>query len=239
MCVPNSVDTEQCGNCGEKSRTCNSQCVWGQFTSCLGGGPCAIGEVQEQACGPDTSQGICEYGTETRTCNANCQWNAFGACFGAVYPKTEICGSSEDEDCDGFLEKNPDQYENNDTCGTCAYLGEDPDTTLSPTFDSADDEFDYYCFDGIDNFSFPGFGESVKVDLTNQSAGVDADMWLYRGTTACNNEDPVEAAVGPNQDKTIHYKVDEADFYIIKLRNYATSTANCNSTYKLQVNGLN
>ncbi len=72
-CVPNSVDTQPCGNCGTMTRTCDMNGVWGAFGGCTGEGVCMPNATRKVACG--------NCGTETDTCSPKCQWQA-GACSG-------------------------------------------------------------------------------------------------------------------------------------------------------------
>jgi len=57
---------------------------------------CFPGEVR--TCGPETDEGICEYGTQTCI---NGQW---GECIGAVYPQPEI-ENGLDDNCNGFVDE--------------------------------------------------------------------------------------------------------------------------------------
>jgi hypothetical protein len=59
------------------------------------GFPCAVNATE--SCGSDT--GACEYGT--RTCSQFCDW---GQCTGGVFPSTEVCEGSIDEDCDSTVD---------------------------------------------------------------------------------------------------------------------------------------
>lgn len=52
--------------------------------------------------------GACRAGT--RTCMAGMP-ATFGACVGEVVPRTEVCGNSVDDDCDGMTDEG---------CGTCS-----------------------------------------------------------------------------------------------------------------------
>jgi MYXO-CTERM domain-containing protein len=73
-CSPGQTQTETCGNCGERKRTCGSTCKWNSWGSCGGEGACAPGATEEQGCG--------DCGTQARTCKNDCSWGSFGTCEG-------------------------------------------------------------------------------------------------------------------------------------------------------------
>lgn len=73
-CTAGQTQTENCGNCGKRSRTCGSNCQWGSWSSCSGQGECAAGAKQSETCG--------DCGTRTRTCSSSCKWGAFAGCEG-------------------------------------------------------------------------------------------------------------------------------------------------------------
>ncbi len=80
-CSPGQVESEACGDCGTRSRSCTSVCTWGSWSSCGGEGVCSTGTTatQEVACGNCGSQ------TQTRTCGASCSWPGWsnvGGCDG-------------------------------------------------------------------------------------------------------------------------------------------------------------
>ena len=242
VCNPGQVHTENCGNCGEKTRKCSvSTCQWGSWSSCLGEGPCAVGSQQEQDCGPSTEEGQCKFGTQVKSCGATCQWGNFSSCAGAVNPKSEICGNGLDENCDGEDDTLPDEYEKNDTCGTCYWLGDDPDVTLFASFDNDGDTKDYYCFKGIDNFNLPLTGENVLVELKNQSVGVDGDLALYKGYSDCgsgSNKLATSITIG-GANETIDWAEgngDDEGTYIIEVSSWGDT--GCYKSYTLSVKGL-
>ena len=241
-CTVGEIQNQVCGNCGEKSRTCGNDCEWGLWTSCLGAGPCSPGDQETEACGPESTQGICEAGMRTRACNGSCQWNTFGSCLGATYPKTEVCGNGVDENCDGGDDTLPDNYEPNNNCQACHWLGEDPEQTLNGSFDNQSDGVDYFCFSGVDNFNLPLTAEYITVALTNQTAGLDADIHLYKGYSDCEQgalsalKSSVTIGGG---DENIEWKEGNGDddgTYIIEVRNY--EDAGCYHYYTLSVKGL-
>ncbi len=82
-CTPGSDQTDSCGDCGEKKRTCNSSCQWGSWGSCGGQGVCTPGDVQEKACG--------ECGHHSHKCKADCSWGDFDTCDGLDPDATTEC----------------------------------------------------------------------------------------------------------------------------------------------------
>lgn len=92
VCSPGDVDTDSvaCGNCGSQSRrrTCDDECSYGGWTnvgSCLGSGPCKVGDADETR---SVACGNCSSGQQQqkRSCTAQCSWPAawtnVGSCTG-------------------------------------------------------------------------------------------------------------------------------------------------------------
>jgi len=73
-CNPGQVQSEICGNCGTRQRSCGSDCQWEGWSSCTGQGECAAGSVEPRDC--------CDCGTQTRRCSGQCTWEAWGSCEG-------------------------------------------------------------------------------------------------------------------------------------------------------------
>lgn len=124
-CSPGQQQTDGCGQCGHRVRTCEGNCHWGGWSGCLGEGPCSPGAVETEGC--------CDCGTTSRTCGGDCQWTGWSGCAGPdpagsppcdtgllgvcadgtirclegclgcaqhVYPTDEVCDGL-DNDCDG------------------------------------------------------------------------------------------------------------------------------------------
>lgn len=73
-CSSGQTQSQGCGNCGTRTRTCGGNCQWGSWSSCQGQGACAAGSTQ--------SAGCCDCGTHSRSCGGNCQWSGWSACSG-------------------------------------------------------------------------------------------------------------------------------------------------------------
>jgi len=74
QCNQGDTQTDPCGNCGTRTRSCGADCMWGSWSSCTGEGPCAPGATDTQACG--------DCGQHSRSCSSSCQWESWGACSG-------------------------------------------------------------------------------------------------------------------------------------------------------------
>jgi len=159
-----------------------------------------------------------------------------------VYPEDEICGNGIDEDCSGADMTLPDNYENNNTCNDCHWLGEDPENeVVFPTTDHPTD-VDYFCFEALDGTNVFG-EETITVTLTDQPAGVDNDLYLYKGYTDCQSNNYIGASLTDGSaDESITWPEtsgSDEGVYIIKVEPWLTSSGNCYIPYKLKVNGLN
>jgi len=82
-CSSGQTQTEGCGRCGRRTRSCNSSCQWGGWSTCSGEGDCSPGQSQSEAC--------CDCGTQTRLCGTNCQWAGWGTCGGPDPSPLESC----------------------------------------------------------------------------------------------------------------------------------------------------
>ncbi len=87
-CTPDQTQTEDCGNCGTKTKICQQNHYWGQWSSCQGEGECCSGETQTQSCGTG--------GSQTRTCQSGCSWGSWGACQGENRPPVANAGPDKE-----------------------------------------------------------------------------------------------------------------------------------------------
>ena len=74
QCLAGQTQTEACGSCGTRTRSCTAGCSWGSWSACSGGGVCTPGQTQTASCG--------DCGTKSRTCNSSCNWGSYGTCSG-------------------------------------------------------------------------------------------------------------------------------------------------------------
>jgi hypothetical protein len=247
-CVDQDQDRENCGICGRRCAA-DQSCARG---SCV----CATG-TQETACSdgadddcdrlvdcadPDCSgatrrcAGRCGPGVET--CDGAGRW---GTCEGGS-GGAEICGDGIDQDCSGADLRSPDRFEPNDTCATATLVSNtpDPDITLTPSFDSVDDDVDCFRFIAEDS-SNPLVREYVEVRLTNIPSGHDYDVFLYRDRAACDARMSLASAVAAgNADDVItwaeSFGTDDAGTYYVRVVRIVG--ASCRSSYSLQIRGL-
>ena len=82
-CSPGARESQGCGRCGTRTRTCNGACQWGGWGECQGQGPCQPGATQSEAC--------CDCGTRARSCNNACQWQGWSACGGPDPSPAQSC----------------------------------------------------------------------------------------------------------------------------------------------------
>jgi len=73
-CTAGQTQSQDCGDCGTKTRTCTSSCQWGAWSSCSGEGVCSAQQTETKDCG--------NCGARTRTCSSSCQWSAWSTCAG-------------------------------------------------------------------------------------------------------------------------------------------------------------
>jgi hypothetical protein len=133
MCGDLRVDSQNCGVCGARQRTCveNSD-EWADWGECVESGQCVPGESEEGGCG------LC--GVKRRNCGADCIWTGWQECqnekvceAGQIEEEscTQGCGIkkrtcsddcfwSEWSDCTNFIEEEcePNAMET-ESCGLC------------------------------------------------------------------------------------------------------------------------
>jgi CHAP domain len=73
-CSPGETQTESCGNCGERKRSCSTSCSWNSWGACGSEGACTPGTTEDKACG--------DCGEQTRKCKDDCSWGSYDACAG-------------------------------------------------------------------------------------------------------------------------------------------------------------
>lgn len=156
---PNAADfcelgTCAMGECDEGWNDCNGiqddgcetqaqcQCQPGTTISCYSGFPANTEGV-----------GLCHAGE--RTCNA--QGTGYGPCVGEVLPAIEICGSGQDENCNGQTDENPDIDQDgwgacdNDCCDQVSPECATPNLVNPGAFEVANNTVDDDCDGMIDN----------------------------------------------------------------------------------------
>jgi hypothetical protein len=242
-CTPNQADERDCGRCGTQTRRCEASCGWGDWSACSEppGAVCNEGQTETSECG-ESAQGECRLGETTRSCDSACRWNSWSSCVGAVYPQTEVCGSRFDEDCDGTTQRIPDEYEQNNTCATCANLMvTDPaELVIRGTIDSYNDDWDYYCFQGDDYGLNPL--ENIVVELRNIPSGSDYDLFLYKSIANCmNNTSLSQSSNAGNEDEEIDwgegFNSGDTGTYVIGVKQFNNSFS-CQFSYELYIDGL-
>lgn len=91
-CSEGQTQTEVCGNCGRHTRTCQSNCRWGNWGPCEGQGVCAAGSSEARAC--------CDCGTQTRVCSSTCSWGDWSGCAGPDPDDgNQVCNTREPGPC--------------------------------------------------------------------------------------------------------------------------------------------
>lgn len=133
-CTPQgSVETEDCGNCGSWTRTCEVDLTWSTWSECSGEGDCAPGSFSDRSCG--------NCGTEERICSSDCTWGPWGECGaeGDCAPDsseacTTSCGSTGTRVCDALC-----------SWGTCS----PPIESCNAVDDDCDDQCDEGCRHGV------------------------------------------------------------------------------------------
>jgi uncharacterized protein (TIGR03382 family) len=91
ICSDGDQETEPCGDCGTRQRTCENDCLWSPWSGCDGPDPTGA----EATCAPTGGEGVCATGQQL--CAAG--WLT---CQGAT-ATTEICDGL-DNDCDSVVD---------------------------------------------------------------------------------------------------------------------------------------
>jgi hypothetical protein len=154
---------------------------------------------------------------------------------------SDTCGDGIDQDCDGQDKTVLDEYEPNDSCAQCKWLGTDPDKTLYPTIDNVNDKHDFFCFKGDDGTSI--LPESIEVEVKNQPLGMDVDIYLYRGASDCNSgfsKAIAKSVTIGGDDEKLYWKesfaTSETDTYYVQVVSYEKHF--CYNLYTLKIKGL-
>jgi len=91
VCSDGDDETEICGDCGTRQRTCESNCLWSPWSPCDGPDPTGAAAV----CTPDGGEGQCATGQQLCVAGwLTCQ---------AAEATTEVC-DGVDNDCDGVVD---------------------------------------------------------------------------------------------------------------------------------------
>ena len=238
-CDDGERDTQPCGLCGERTRTCVDS-AWEDWGGCEDEGECEPGELQYQDCGFG-SLGICELGTQQRACSGSCAWAAWSPCAGSIDPIDELCGDGIDQDCDGDDLIEDDSFEPNDTCATAWDLGLEPVNERAFGYmSSAADNDDYFVFETVDQFSITTL-EHIVITLEDIPRDADYDIYLYRGLDACECNAHLASSARPgDSDEEIDWEEsrvvgDDGNWYV-RVRRFSGSS--CEERYRLQVTGL-
>ena len=75
VCESGEVETQACGNCGTRDRSCKENCQWDQWSNCFGEGECVALSHEEKSCG--------NCGLQERDCTDECMWTAWSDCDGS------------------------------------------------------------------------------------------------------------------------------------------------------------
>ncbi len=242
-CVDTDTSQEHCGLCGRQCAG-NERCVMG---SCrlLREAACDDGIDEDEDGATDCEDEDCM--GATRSCEGPCGMGverclgggSWGDCEGGD-GSAEICGDGIDQDCDGTDPRNPDAFEPNDDCGSCALLASDPDpmVTVMPSFDSVEDAVDCFRFEAVDNVDPT---EEIVVELSAIPEGHDYDVYLYRGLAACERREAEAYGIssGNTPERIVwseRFGRDDSGFWYVRVVRFRGHS--CTQGYSLRVAGL-
>ena len=155
--------------------------IVGEAQTCVAVGPGPMGgeNVQPSVCGTTscgTDEGLCVSGT--RRCDANVAY-----CEGIVRARPEICGSGEDEDCDGLVDENP---------GSAPCLSREVACAPAGTDDCNGQDDD--CDGSVDEHA------AAALPATCRAPGAPSDDGICGGTPVCRGGEVIcEGAALPRQ----------------------------------------
>lgn len=78
-CQPGATESEDCGNCGTRTRDCAQDCLWNDWSACGNEGPCAPGATQPSTCdgcSHQVCQNDCSWGGCELKPGNECDWNS-------------------------------------------------------------------------------------------------------------------------------------------------------------------
>ncbi|MCA9692277.1 MAG: choice-of-anchor L domain-containing protein [Nannocystaceae bacterium] len=227
-CVDALVDVMNCGGCGNacpdipnaEDLCVDGMCAMGDcegnFDNCDGDamngcetqGSCACtpGEMQSCYTGPQGTEGkgICKAGMQT--CNA--QGTGFGACEGQVLPAEEVCANNLDDNCDSFVDEDPDDDNDGytkcggDCCDAIGPICQNPDLVNPGAFEvdgnNVDDDCDGVkdnplplCDNGLASNSGVGLDYAKAIDLcqftTENAQGANKIWGVISGNLSLTN----------------------------------------------------
>jgi len=106
-----AVETQACGNCGSRSRTCSDSCSWSSWGSCGGEGACAPDATRQNSCN--------DCGNQELRCSDACQWENVGNCDNSPARSCDDGNSCTQDNCSGtgFCSHPPTECCGNDVSG--------------------------------------------------------------------------------------------------------------------------
>jgi hypothetical protein len=204
-CKAGEVETQGCGNCGTRQRTCGGDCHWGGWSGCGGEGPCAPGAVDTRPC--------CDCGQQSRSCSNSCQWGGFGACGGpdpdggkdtCDTGEPGICASGHVRCADGCRQCARDHDPRPETCND---LDDDCNGEVDDGHPQTVGDPQPRWAARLDDESHPGSlgpGEAGDAWATFTNVGSErwpaGEVWLTSMAAAAGTTSPLRAAEWPAWD---------------------------------------